>query len=105
MKTIAANIPTNLVKILFLFCFCPFVESKSKDQISSKLVVGNDKYFCSLIIASCAVFPFYKEFSYMLQLFLLQFHAQTITFSDFLFHLSAGSRNLVNINYIIVNLF
>ena len=39
MKTMVTMIPTNLVTNLILFLFCPFVESKNKNQISSKLVI------------------------------------------------------------------
>ena len=39
MKIIVTIVPTNLVKNSLLFFFCPLVETKKKNETSSKLVV------------------------------------------------------------------
>ena len=41
MKTIVTLIPTNLDTYLLLFLFCPFLESKNKNEIFSKMWSGN----------------------------------------------------------------
>ena len=53
MKKIVIIIPTALVTdSLLLFIFCTFIETKNKNQISSKLVVWFCFYWVTLYLKS-----------------------------------------------------
>ena len=55
MKIIVTIIPTDLVTNSLLSTFCPFLQTKNKNQVgggSATWWSGNEKYFCVLFIAS-----------------------------------------------------
>ena len=72
-------IPTDLATISFLPFFCPFLQTKTKTQIFSKLVVWWREIFLFFIYNESRStskpyriqYTFIKEFSYMLFLLVL----------------------------------
>ena len=56
MKKIVTIIPTNLAAKLLLSLFCPFIETKNKNKIFSKLVVWKREIV--LLFASYMLFFF-----------------------------------------------
>ena len=62
MKIIVTIIPTNLVTNSLLFLFCPFIETKNKNQVFSKLVVWQQGIVCFLFISSRALLQRYAKF-------------------------------------------
>ena len=83
VKIIVTITPINVVTNLLLSSFCPFLQTKSKNQASSW--PGNKIYFHFLFAVCRALFQSYPEsnkrfikgFSFMLLLFVLQFHVPT----------------------------
>ena len=67
MKIIVTIILTNLVTNSLLSLFCPFVETKTKNQIFSKIVACNKTYFCFLFLASRALLQRYAKFNKLVQ--------------------------------------
>ena len=67
MKIIGNIIPTNLVRNLLLSSFCPFLQTKSKNLVFSKLVV------CFLFIASRALLQSHTEFNGLLLMIFLAY--------------------------------
>ena len=82
MKVIVAIIPTDLVINFLLSSFCPFLQTKNKNLLFSKLVLWWREIFLFFIYSElrstskpCRIQQtFIKEFSYMLFLFVLQYH-------------------------------
>ena len=88
MKLIITIVPTDLVANSLLYSFCPFLQTKSKNPVFSKLVVWYKQMFLFFVYSESrsASKPyriqqtFIKEFSYMLFLFILQFHDFTVCY-------------------------
>ena len=59
-------IPTDLVTNWLLFSFCPFLQTKNKNQVLISWWSCNEKYFCSLFIASLALLQSHVEFNRLL---------------------------------------
>ena len=84
MKIIVSVIPTVLVTNSLLSHFCPFAETKSKNQVFSKLVVWQQETILFFVYSKsrstskvCRIQKiFIRGSPYMLFLFILQFHAQ-----------------------------
>ena len=67
MKIIVSIIPADLVTNSLLSYFCPFLQTKSKYQVFSKLVVWLQEIFCFLFIASRALLQRHTEFNRILK--------------------------------------
>ena len=68
MKIIVTIIPTDLVNNSLLSSFCPFLQTKNKNQFFHKWWSGNEKYFYFLFIASHALLQSHAEFNRLLQM-------------------------------------
>ena len=66
MKIIVTIIPTDLVTNSLLSSFCPFWQAKNKNQVFSNWWSGNEKYFCVLFKASCALLQSHAKFNTVL---------------------------------------
>ena len=62
MKIIVPIIPKDFITNLLLSSLCPFLQTKNKNQIFSKLVVWYRKIFLFLSIASRALLENHVEF-------------------------------------------
>ena len=79
MKIIVTIIPTDLVTNMLLSSLCPFLQTKNKNLVFSKLVVWEQEIFLFFVYSEsrstskpCRIQQtFIKEFSYMLFLFVL----------------------------------
>ena len=67
MKRIATIIPTDLVTNSLLSSFWTFLQTKTRIRFSASWWSGNEKYFCSLFIASRALLQSDAEFNRLLK--------------------------------------
>ena len=90
MEMILTIIPTNLDTNSLLSIFCPFIDTKNKNQISSKLMLWLQEIVLVFVYSKSCSTPkvcqiqqtFIKGFSYVLFLLVLQFHGLSICFSS-----------------------
>ena len=66
MKIILTMIPTDLVTNLLLFSFCPFLKTKNKNQVLSKLVIWQREIFLFLFITTRVLLQIHIEFNKVL---------------------------------------
>ena len=59
---------TGFISLCKISLLCmTFIETKSKNEIFSNMVVWNEKWFCFLFIASRALLQRYAEFNRLLE--------------------------------------